>query len=135
MIVAKRNPAGAPRPFPKPTAIGVVARHRVIGAALATAMKRTATIPIAPFFRPAGAGFEVSCVGAIQSSSRLSVRIASGSRDVRSSRSERGTAGLFRQTRMGRNFQHIRPARLRGGSRFDGPGRSVRSFGRSECLV
>ena len=56
MIVAKRKPAGAPRPLPKPTAIGVLLVIAVIGAALATAMKRTATIPIAPFFRPAGAG-------------------------------------------------------------------------------
>jgi hypothetical protein len=64
MIVAKRNPAGAPRPFPKPTAIGVLLVIAVIGAALATAMKRTATMPIAPFFRPAGAGSRSPCVGA-----------------------------------------------------------------------
>jgi len=39
--------------LPKPTAIGVLLVIAVIGAALATAMKRTATMPIAPFFRPA----------------------------------------------------------------------------------
>src|SRR6476646_612266 len=55
MIVAKRKPAGAPRPLPKPTAIGVLLVIAVIGAALATAMNKTATMPIAPFFRPAGA--------------------------------------------------------------------------------
>ena len=54
MMVAKRNPAGAPRPLPKPTAIGVFPVIAVMGAALATAMKMTATMPIAPFFRPAG---------------------------------------------------------------------------------
>src|ERR1700712_4656098 len=53
MIVANRNPAGAPRPLPKPTAIGTLPVMAVIGAALATAMKMTATMPIEPFFRPA----------------------------------------------------------------------------------
>ena len=52
MIVANRKPAGAPSPLPNPTAIGTLPVIAVIGAALATAMKMTATIPIEPFFRP-----------------------------------------------------------------------------------
>ena len=52
MIVANRKPAGAPRPLPKPTAIGTLPVIAVIGAALATAMKMTATMPMDPFFRP-----------------------------------------------------------------------------------
>ena len=38
--------------MPKPTAIGVLPVIAVMGAALATAMKMTATMPIDPFFRP-----------------------------------------------------------------------------------
>src|SRR3954468_20641563 len=53
MIVANKKPAGAPSPLPNPTAIGTLPVIAVIGAALATAMKMTATTPIAPFFRPA----------------------------------------------------------------------------------
>src|SRR5829696_1134874 len=53
-IVANRKPAGAPSPLPNPTAIGTLPVIAVIGAALATAMKMTATMPMAPFFRPAG---------------------------------------------------------------------------------
>src|ERR1700704_5489615 len=53
-IVANRKPAGVPRPLPNPTAIGTLPVMAVIGAALATAMKMTATMPMAPFFRPAG---------------------------------------------------------------------------------
>src|SRR5260370_28328759 len=53
-IVAKRKPAGAPSPLPNPTAIGTLPVIAVIGAALATAIKMTATMPMAPFFRPAG---------------------------------------------------------------------------------
>ena len=52
MIVANRKPAGAPRPLPNPTAIGTLPVIAVMGAAFATAMKMTATIPIDPFFRP-----------------------------------------------------------------------------------
>src|SRR5215207_7395140 len=52
MIVANRKPAGAPRPLPQPTAIGTLPVMAVIGAALATAMKMTATMPMAPFLRP-----------------------------------------------------------------------------------
>ncbi len=54
-IVANRKPAGAPSPLPNPTAIGTLPVIAVIGAALATAMKMTATMPMAPFFSPAGA--------------------------------------------------------------------------------
>src|ERR1700682_2000191 len=54
--VANRKPAGAPKPLPNPTAIGTLPVMAVMGAALATAMRMTATMPTAPFFRPAGAG-------------------------------------------------------------------------------
>src|SRR5882757_1401880 len=52
MIVANRKPAGAPSPLPNPTAMGTLPVMAVIGAALATAMKMTATMPIDPFLRP-----------------------------------------------------------------------------------
>lgn len=52
MIVANRKPAGVPRPLPNPTAIGTLPVIAVIGAAFATAMKMTATMPTDPFFRP-----------------------------------------------------------------------------------
>ncbi len=51
-MVANRKPAGAPRPLPKPTAMGTLPVIAVMGAALATAMKMTATIPMDPFLRP-----------------------------------------------------------------------------------
>ena len=50
----EQEAGGAPSPLPKPTAIGTLPVIAVIGAALATAMKMTATMPMAPFFSPAG---------------------------------------------------------------------------------
>src|SRR3954468_18285734 len=58
-IVANKNPAGAPSPLPNPTAIGTFPVIAVIGAALATAMKITATMPMAPFLSPAAGGAAV----------------------------------------------------------------------------
>src|SRR5215217_6422255 len=55
-MVANRKPAGAPSPLPKPTAIGTLPVMAVMGAAFATAMKITATMPTAPFLRPAAGG-------------------------------------------------------------------------------
>src|SRR3954470_16981375 len=62
MIVANRKPAGAPSPLPKPTAIGTLPVIAVIGAALATAMKITATMPMAPFLSPAAEAVGLSSV-------------------------------------------------------------------------
>src|SRR3954471_6210757 len=52
MIVANKKPAGAPSPLTNPTAMGMLPVIAVIGAALATAMKMTATMPMDPFLRP-----------------------------------------------------------------------------------
>jgi len=63
-MVANRKPAGAPRPLPNPTAMGTLPVIAVMGAALATAMKMTATMPTAPFFRPEGtAGVSATAAG------------------------------------------------------------------------
>src|SRR5882757_1874391 len=62
MIVANRKPAGAPSPLPNPTAMGTLPVMAVIGAALATAMKMTATMPIAPFLSPAVGAADLSSV-------------------------------------------------------------------------
>src|SRR5512140_3740014 len=56
-IVAKRNPAGAPRPLPNPMAMGTLKLIAVMGAAFATAMNRTLTRPTAPARRPAVTGW------------------------------------------------------------------------------
>ncbi len=45
--VAKMYPAGACEPFPKPTAMGTLPTIAVIGAAVATAMNITPTMPTA----------------------------------------------------------------------------------------
>src|SRR3954452_4151269 len=74
-IVANRKPAGAPSPLPKPTAIGTLPVIAVIGAALATAMKMTATMPIAPFFRPADGSAVVSTAADSVVTAGLLVRI------------------------------------------------------------
>src|SRR5919106_4299513 len=49
--VATMYPAGACEPFPKPTAIGTLPTIAVIGAAVATAMKITPTVPTAFLFK------------------------------------------------------------------------------------
>src|SRR3989337_2479194 len=74
-IVANRKPAGAPSRLPNPTAIGTLPVIAVIGAALATAMKMTATMPMAPFFRPAGAALVVSTAADSVVTAGLLVRI------------------------------------------------------------
>src|SRR5436190_11926778 len=62
MTVANRKPAGAPRPLPNPTAMGTLPVIAVIGAALATAMKMTATMPMDPFLRPVVGAADLSSV-------------------------------------------------------------------------
>jgi hypothetical protein len=49
--VANRYAAGTPVPVPKPTTMGTLPVIAVIGAAFATAMKRTANRPIEPDLR------------------------------------------------------------------------------------
>src|SRR5207249_2555675 len=51
MTVAKRNPAGVPIPFPKPTEIGVLNSIAEIGAAPVTVRKSTPSKPTAPLWR------------------------------------------------------------------------------------
>ena len=64
-----------PSPLPNPTAIGTLPVIAVIGAALATAMKMTATMPMAPFFRPAGGAAVVSTAADSVVTAGLLVRI------------------------------------------------------------
>ena len=72
MTVANKKPAGAPRPLPNPTAIGTFPVIAVIGAALATAMKMTATMPIDPFFSPDGpVGAVVSAADSVDTAGLL----------------------------------------------------------------
>src|SRR3979490_1167446 len=75
MMVANRKPAGAPSPLPNPTAIGTLPVIAVIGAALATAIKNTALMPMRPFLMPAAGAAVVSTAADSVVTADLLVRI------------------------------------------------------------